>query len=198
RHGWNPCAGSNPPVVALELHAELVVEDAQVTVAAAHDSIRPDGLHFLSHHADIGLVSAVVDEAVVAETIVEMAEKHDVVLERDIRAPAAATAASATATAATTTATHARSATAAHARAPTTTSAAPGVAGGPLRHGATAAAAAGEGITATAAGTAAATALRCGLLLAGAARACVLALASALGAGAITAALGADPITAAL
>src|SRR5262249_38953880 len=99
RHGWNPCAGSNPPVVALELHAELVVEDAQVTVAAAHDSIRPDGLHFLSHHADIGLVSAVVDEAVVAETIVEMAEKHDVVLERDIRAPAAATAASATATA---------------------------------------------------------------------------------------------------
>src|SRR5262249_18090674 len=122
RHGWNPCAGSNPPVVALELHAELVVEDAQVTVAAAHDSIRPDGLHFLSHHADIGLVSAVVDEAVVAETIVEMAEKHDVVLERAIRAPSAATA-----TAATTTATHARSATAAHARATTTTSAEAGV-----------------------------------------------------------------------
>jgi hypothetical protein len=41
-------------------------------------------LHFLCDHADIGLIAAVVTEPVETESIVEMPEKDDVVLEPDI------------------------------------------------------------------------------------------------------------------
>ena len=61
-------------VVGLELQPELVVEDPQVSIAAAHDRLRHDRLHFLRHHADIGLVAAVVAEAIEAKAIVETAE----------------------------------------------------------------------------------------------------------------------------
>jgi hypothetical protein len=93
-------------VVGFERHAEFPVVDSQVAVAAAHDRIGPDRLHFLRHNTNIGLVAAVVREAVEAETVVETAKQNDVVLEPDVGAPstAAATAATTAASAAATTA----------------------------------------------------------------------------------------------
>src|SRR6478609_4306901 len=97
--GWNPRAGRNPLLVRHELHAEFVVEDSQIPVVSAYNSIRPDGLHFLRHYANIGFVAAVIAEAIKAEAVVEMTEQRDVVLECDVRSPsAAATTASAAAT----------------------------------------------------------------------------------------------------
>src|SRR5689334_11865526 len=87
-------------LVALELHAELVVVDAQVAIAAPDDSIRRHRLHLLRHHTDIGLVAAVVAEAIEAEAVVQRAKPDDVVLERDVRAPATAAAAASTTAAA--------------------------------------------------------------------------------------------------
>src|ERR1700730_9765694 len=89
----NWCAGRDmsarrgPLVVGLELQAELVVEDTQITVAAAQYRRGHDCLDFLRHHADIGLVAAAVAEAVEAEAVVEVAEKEGVVLEHDVGSP---------------------------------------------------------------------------------------------------------------
>src|SRR4029077_1354992 len=49
-----------------------------------------DRLHFLRHHADIGLLAPIITEAIEAEAVVELAEERDAVLELDVRAPAAA------------------------------------------------------------------------------------------------------------
>src|SRR5262245_50256439 len=130
--GRNPCSGCDPSVVGFERHPKLVVEDSQVAVATTYDRIRPDRLHFLRHHADIGLVAAVVAEAIEAEAIVEMTKQCDVVFQRDIRASSATTTASAAATAtaeAATTTAHAHAATTAtaHAHAATATSTETGV-----------------------------------------------------------------------
>jgi len=62
-------------------------------VPAAADRIRHDDLHLLRHHADIGLVAAVVAEAIEAKAVVELTEKSDVVLEGDVGPAAPATAA---------------------------------------------------------------------------------------------------------
>src|SRR5215813_739430 len=103
-NGRNPRASRQPLFVGLELDAKLVVEDPQIAVAAAHDRFRHHVLHLLRHHADIGPATAVVAETIEAEAVVKMAEQRDVVLERDIRPPSAATTAAATATAKPTTA----------------------------------------------------------------------------------------------
>src|SRR5882724_4530199 len=89
----NWCAGRDmsarrgPLVVGLELQAELVVEDTQIAVAAAQYRRGHDCLDFLRHHADIGLVAAVVAEAVEAEAVIEVAEKRDVVLKHHVGSP---------------------------------------------------------------------------------------------------------------
>src|ERR1700722_4807148 len=89
---------SEPVRIAFERHTELVVVHTQIAVAAARDRFRHDLLHLLGHDADIGLVAAVVAEAIEAEAVVEVAEQRDVVLEQDV-GPASATAATAAATA---------------------------------------------------------------------------------------------------
>src|SRR6185503_14414028 len=107
-----------PLVVGVEWQAKLVVVDTQVAVVTADDSIRPHGLNFLRHYADITLVAAVVAEAIEAEAIVEMPEQDDMVLERDV-GTSSATASAAAATAATcarATTTAAAAARACHAR----------------------------------------------------------------------------------
>src|SRR6266545_1466377 len=71
--------------------------DPQVAVRAADDRRRHDCLDLLRHHADIDLVAVLVGEAVEAEAVGEMAEQDDVVLERDIGAPAATAATTAAA-----------------------------------------------------------------------------------------------------
>ena len=104
----------------MDLHARLVVEDPQISVLPAHDRFRPDDLHLLRHHADIGPVATVITEPIKSKAIVEMTDQTDVVLERDIRSSAAtATPATATtaASAAATTAAEAAPAAATHAHA---------------------------------------------------------------------------------
>src|SRR5262249_52847894 len=83
------------------------------------DRLRHYRLHLLGDHADIGLVAAVVGEAIEAKAVVEVAEQHDVVLEGDVRAAtaAAASAAPAATEAAATAAAHARAAATTHTRA---------------------------------------------------------------------------------
>src|SRR6187397_2742108 len=116
--GWNPRPRGKPLVVGLEWQPKLFVVDTQVAVVTADDSIRPHGLNFLRHYADITLVAAVVAEAIEAEAIVEMPEQDDMVLERDVgTSSATATAAAATAAAcARATTTAAAAARACHAR----------------------------------------------------------------------------------
>src|SRR5205814_2916716 len=74
-------------VVGLELQADLVVEDAQIAVAAAQYRRGHDCLDLLRDHADIGLVAAVVAEAVEAKAVVEVAEKREVVLKHHVGSP---------------------------------------------------------------------------------------------------------------
>src|SRR5260370_20002513 len=93
--GRNMRSARNPRVVGLEGQSELVVEDSQVAIAAAHDRLRHYAAHLLRDHAHIGLVAAVVAEPVEAESVVETAEQHDVVLERAVGSPPASAAAAA-------------------------------------------------------------------------------------------------------
>jgi len=85
--------------VSLEFDADLVVVDTQVTVAVTNDCLRHHLLHLLGHDAHIGAMAAVVAEAIVAETVGQMAKQDDVVFDRDVGSPSAATSAGATAAA---------------------------------------------------------------------------------------------------
>jgi len=120
-----PGALANPFVVRQELEPQLVVEDTQRAVTIMHDSLRHDRLNLLGHHAHVSAVAAIVAEPIVAKAVRQVAEQNDIVLEPDIRAPAATTAATAaTAEAAAATAAEAAAATAAEAAATTTAEAA--------------------------------------------------------------------------
>src|SRR5271154_1911999 len=89
RHPRSRC---QPFVVGLERQTDLVVENPQIAVSAAHDRSRHDSLHLLRHHADIELVAAVVGEAIEAKAVVEPPQQGNVVLEPNIGAsPATAT-----------------------------------------------------------------------------------------------------------
>ena len=66
--------GCPPLLVALELHAQLVVVHAQVSVGTARYGIRPHGLHLLCDHADVRLGRAVVSKAVETKPVIEPAE----------------------------------------------------------------------------------------------------------------------------
>src|SRR6185369_2812079 len=90
------CAARKPILIAAERYSELFIVDAQVAVAATHHRIRHHGLYLLRDHADIRLLAANVAETVVAEAVGEMAEQDDVVLQRDVGAPPAASAATST------------------------------------------------------------------------------------------------------
>ena len=95
---WQMRAAGDPLLVALEFHADLVVMDSQVSIAAAHHRCRHDRLDLLRHHPDIELFLAVVGEAVKAKTVVESGQQDDVMLECDVgpsASPAAASAAAA-------------------------------------------------------------------------------------------------------
>src|SRR5258705_738374 len=79
-----------PVPIGAELQSELFIVDAEISVAAARHCLRHQPLHLLSHHPDIDLAAAEIAEAVIAEAIVEMAEQHDVMLQREVRTPATA------------------------------------------------------------------------------------------------------------
>ena len=83
-HDWNLRTCSNPFLVGLELEAQALIQNAQRSVTIACDGLRHDRLHFLRHHTDIGAITAVVAEAIVAKPVGKMTEQDDVVLKPDI------------------------------------------------------------------------------------------------------------------
>jgi len=107
----------------LERQPKPFVRHPKITVATDSDRIRSYGPYFLRNHSDIGLVAAVIGEAVITEAVVEPTQQHDIVLQLDVRAAPTAATATTTAKAAAATATKASPAAAAECRRP---SAAPG------------------------------------------------------------------------
>ena len=99
--------------ISLEFDADLVVVDAQVTVAVTSYCLRHHLLHLLRYDAHIGAIAAVIAEAIVAKTVGEMTKQDDVVLDRDVGSPSAAPTAAATTTTEATAATAAEPTTAA-------------------------------------------------------------------------------------
>jgi len=85
--------------VTLECDADLAVIDTQVTFAVTNDCLRHHLLHLLRHDAHIGAIAAVIAEAIIAETVGEMAKQDDVVFDRDVGSPSAATSCGTTAAA---------------------------------------------------------------------------------------------------
>src|SRR3974377_1075951 len=77
---------SQPMIVALKFHAELLVVHQQIAVAAPRHRSRHNPFDLLGHDADIGLIAAVVAEAIEAKAVVQITEKNDVVLQSDIGA----------------------------------------------------------------------------------------------------------------
>jgi len=73
-----------PVLVSLKLDAKFVVEDPQVAIPSSGDGFRRNRLNLLSHHANICPVTPVIAEAIKTDAIGEIAEKDDVVFERDI------------------------------------------------------------------------------------------------------------------
>src|SRR5579872_5360454 len=94
-------AGCDPLLVGLERQSQPVVGDAHIAVRVARHRSRRHGLHLLRHHPDISGVAAVVDEAIVAEAVVEPPKQHDVVLKAHIGATSSAATAHSAAPAAT-------------------------------------------------------------------------------------------------
>ena len=74
-----------------ERQSEPFVGYPKIAVATDKGRIRSYGSDFLRNHPDIGLLAAVVREAVVTETVVEPAQQYDIVLQPDVR-PAPTTA----------------------------------------------------------------------------------------------------------
>ena len=101
RSHWDLRAARNPIVIAAEFETEFVVVNPQIAVAAARHGIRHHCLHLLRDHANIGLVAAEITEPIVAETVPEITKQHNVVLQREIGAPAATAAATSSTTKAT-------------------------------------------------------------------------------------------------
>src|SRR5580658_1523035 len=93
-------AARYPLVVGLERQSKPLVGDAHIAVDVHRYRFRHDRPHLLRHHADIGGVAAVVDEAIVAEAVVEAPEQHDLVLDAHIGATRAAASSTAAAPAA--------------------------------------------------------------------------------------------------
>jgi len=69
-----------------------VIIDLEVAVAAACHRLRDQRLHFLRDDADISFTASEIAETVIAEAVVEIAEKDDVMLQRKIGTPATAAA----------------------------------------------------------------------------------------------------------
>ena len=75
----------------------VAVGHPKIAVATDSDRVGSYGSDFLRNHPDIGLLAAIVGEAVITKTVVEAAQQHDIVLQHDIRAaPTTATPTTAT------------------------------------------------------------------------------------------------------
>ncbi len=79
-------------VVSLKFQTDLVVKDPQVAVSTAHDRLRDNPLRLLRDKSDMGFFASIINEAIEAKAVVEMAEQDDLVLKPKIGSPSAATA----------------------------------------------------------------------------------------------------------
>ncbi len=77
-----------------------MIIDLEVAVAAACHRLRHQRLDFLRDDADISFTASEIAETVIAEAVVEIAEKDDVMLQRKIGTPATPAAATPTTSAA--------------------------------------------------------------------------------------------------
>jgi hypothetical protein len=84
-------------MIRSERQSEPFVRHPKIAVATECDRLGSYRSDFLCNRPDVGLLAAVVREAVVAETIVELTQQYDIVLQPDIR-PAPTTARPATIT----------------------------------------------------------------------------------------------------
>src|SRR3954454_23903446 len=91
------CTGE-PIAIAAECQPKLLVVDPQVAVASACHRIGYHVHHLLRHHADIGLPTAEIAEAIIAKAVGEMAEQDDVMLQRNVGTPPTAAAPATTTT----------------------------------------------------------------------------------------------------
>src|SRR3954468_3494443 len=81
------CAICKPIPIGAERQTERLILHPQVAVAAPPHGIWHHVFDFLRDHADIGLLAAEIAEAIVAETVGEMAEQDNVMLQCDVRPP---------------------------------------------------------------------------------------------------------------
>src|ERR1700755_2588421 len=85
-----PASGCGPFVIGCGRQPEPFVGHPKIAVATDSDRVGPYGSDFLRNHPDIGLLAAIVREAVITETVVEPAQQYDIVLQPDTRPPPAA------------------------------------------------------------------------------------------------------------
>lgn len=109
-------SGCDPIVIGLERQSEPFVGHPKIAVATNSDRVGSYGSDFLRNHPDIGLLAAVVFEAVVTKAIIEPTQQHDIMLQPDVRAT---TAAATTAAAESSSTSKASSATGRHGSVPT-------------------------------------------------------------------------------
>jgi hypothetical protein len=83
----NARARYDPLIVGAELQSERIVVNSEVAVPSTQDGLGDDLLHLLRNHANIGAVASFVTKSVKSKTVVQIPEKHDVVLERNVRSP---------------------------------------------------------------------------------------------------------------
>ena len=89
---WQSASGCDPIVIGSETQSKPFVGHSKIAVATNSNRVGPYGSDFLRNYPDIGPLTAVVREAIVTETVVEIAQQHDIVFQHDIRAaPTAAT-----------------------------------------------------------------------------------------------------------
>ena len=73
-------ARCDPLVVSLKFQPNLIIKDPQVAVPTAHDRLRDNPLHLLRDNSDIGFFASIINEAIEAKAVVEVAEQDDLVL----------------------------------------------------------------------------------------------------------------------
>jgi hypothetical protein len=90
-------AASEPIPVGKESDSAPTIVDPEIAVIVPRHHPGHHRLHFLRDDADIALVATEETEAVIAEAVVQMPEQGNIMFERNIRPPTAASATTSTA-----------------------------------------------------------------------------------------------------
>jgi len=85
-------AGSDPVAIGLEFYTQPFIVYSQIAVSALSHRLRSHALYFLREHSNIGSVMPVVAEVIESVAVLKTPKKYDIVLQSDVRSPAASTA----------------------------------------------------------------------------------------------------------